>query len=234
MQEGDERGAGGEPRPPGGVRYSRRWFLVLAGTLLAGSLGVVAAFRRLAGNGSGTGGVASGLADMFGSFPVRSVEKVPDATLSQWTVTVDGLVDKPLKLDGSQWQSLKRLSETVDFSCVEGWSVDKVTWAGVAPAELLAMAHARADGKFVNFHAYTGEYVDSLPLDLVMHPKTVLADTLNDEPLPSKHGGPLRLIVPVQLGYKSVKWVTRLEVADHPARGYWEQRGYPMNAPVGG
>ena len=60
----------------------------------------------------------------------------------------------------------------------------------------------------------------------------MLADTLDEQPLPDAHGGPLRLVVPKQLGYKNVKWVVRLEVTDHPVTGYWEQNGYPMDAPV--
>ena len=60
----------------------------------------------------------------------------------------------------------------------------------------------------------------------------MLADTLDEQPLPDAHGGPLRLVVPKQLGYKSVKWVVRLEVTDHEVTGYWEQNGYPMDAPV--
>jgi len=55
---------------------------------------------------------------------------------------------------------------------------------------------------------------------------------MDGAPLPSKHGGPLRLVVPKQLGYKSVKWVTRIEVTDKPVQGYWEQRGYSSNAPI--
>jgi DMSO/TMAO reductase YedYZ molybdopterin-dependent catalytic subunit len=55
---------------------------------------------------------------------------------------------------------------------------------------------------------------------------------LDGRALPADHGGPVRLAVPKQLGYKSVKWVTRIEVTDRPVDGYWEQRGYPANAPV--
>ena len=55
----------------------------------------------------------------------------------------------------------------------------------------------------------------------------MLADSLNGEPLPPKHGGPLRLVVPKQLGYKSVKWVERIELSDTVATGYWEAQRLP-------
>ena len=77
------------------------------------------------------------------------------------------------------------------------------------------------------FHAYGGTYLSSVPLDLVTAPKTVLADTLNGEPLPAKHGGPVRLVVPDQLGYKSVKWVERIEITAAARAGYWEEARLP-------
>ena len=61
---------------------------------------------------------------------------------------------------------------------------------------------------------------------------SLLADSLDGVPLPPDHGGPLRLVVPTQLGYKSVKFVSRIEVVDHQEKGYWEQRGYAVDAPV--
>ena len=79
-----------------------------------------------------------------------------------------------------------------------------------------------------------GVYSDSIPLELVGDPLTVLADRIDGQPLPADHGGPLRLVVSRQLGYKSVKWVDRIEVTDKPVTGYWERRGYPMDAPIPG
>ena len=214
---------------PSAVRYNRKWFLVLGGAAVAGVIGVFAGLKKLAGSEDG-----GPLSDMFGPFPVRSVEDVPDVPAADWVLTVDGLVDQPLKIDHVAWSSLQRLDETVDFHCVEGWSVDDVRWGGVAPAKLLEQAGVKAEGKFAVFHAYGGTYLSSVALDLVNAPQTVLADTLNGEPLPAKHGGPLRLVVPDQLGYKSVKWVERIEITDAARAGYWEERGYPEAAPIPG
>jgi len=132
------------------------------------------------------------------------------------------------------WKALPRFEETADFHCVEGWSVDALRWGGVTLATIPTRAKVRPDGTYVVFHAYTDEYLDSLPIGLANDPQTVPADTLDGQPLPAQHGGPLRLVVPKQLGYKSVKWVTRIEVTAKPVTGYWEQRGYPQYAPVKG
>jgi sulfoxide reductase catalytic subunit YedY len=126
------------------------------------------------------------------------------------------------------------MTETVDFHCVEGWGVDDVRWGGVAPSVLLDQAGVKPEAKYAVFHAYGGAYLSTLPLDLARDEKSMLADSLNGAPLPPKHGGPLRLVVPVQLGYKNVKWVERIELTDSVRAGYWEERGYPEDAPIPG
>ncbi len=228
-EAGDSEVAG-PPAPPHETRHSRRRFLLIAGAVVAGLAGIVELFRLRGSGADVTGGAAQPVQNLFSSFPINSVEQVPAKTWDDWTLKVDGLVDRPLTLDAAAWQALPRFEETVDFHCVEGWSVSDVKWRGVTPATILQQAQARPEGIYLVFHAYTGEYVDSLPLDLALDPQTVLADTMDGARLPAKHGGPLRLVVPKQLGYKSVKWVTRIEVTDDPVRGYWEQRGYPSNA----
>ncbi len=215
----------------GAVRFTRRWFVAGALALAAAVASVAEALRR---GGASVKGVVTAPETMFGSFPVRSVERTVPATPSRgWVVTVDRLVETPLTIDVATLQTLERLDQTVDFHCVEGWSVQDVRWGGVAPAVLLDMAGLKPGATHVTFHAAGGVYRDGLPLDLVLHPRTVLADRLNGEPLPGDHGGPLRLVVPDQLAYKSVKWVERLEVTDEQIDGYWEERGYPVDAPVG-
>jgi len=218
--------------PPHETRHSRRRFLLIGGAVVAGVAGIVELFRLKGSGVDVTGGAAQSVQNMFSSFPINAVEHIPTRTWSDWTLKVDGLVAKPLTLDAAGWQALPRFDETADFHCVEGWSVSGVRWGGVTPATILKQAKARPEGSYLVFHAYTGEYVDSLPIGLALDPQTVLADTMDGAPLPAKHGGPLRLIVPKQLGYKSVKWVTRIEVTDKPVQGFWEQRGYPSNAPI--
>lgn len=93
----------------------------------------------------------------------------------------------------------------------------------------------RPEAGYIPFRAlgHAGaEYVSSLPLDLVNAPDTLLADAQDGAPLPPKHGGPLRLVVPQQFGYKNMKWVVQLEITEKLVPGYWEQRGYPEDAPV--
>jgi DMSO/TMAO reductase YedYZ molybdopterin-dependent catalytic subunit len=214
------------------VRYSRRRVLILGGAFAAGVAAVVAGLRSFGREAADeVGGVVS---DQFGSFPVRSVESVPDVPPEDWVVTVDGLVETPLTVDRATWAGLQRMKETADFHCVEGWGVDDVPWGGVAPAVLLDQAGVLPAAKYAAFHAYGGVYLSTLPLDLVRDSQSMLADSLSGAPLPPKHGGPLRLVVPKQLGYKNVKWVERIELTAEVKTGYWEGNGYPEDAPVPG
>jgi DMSO/TMAO reductase YedYZ molybdopterin-dependent catalytic subunit len=232
--------AGGEPEPSaapagpahGSVRYTRRRVLILGGAFAAGVAAVVAGLKAF--GGSAADKVGGAITDQFGPFPVRSVEPVPDVPPEKWVVTVDGLVDKPLTIDRASWAALSRMDQTADFHCVEGWGVDDVRWGGVAPSVLLDQAGVRPEAKYAIVYAYGGGYLSTLPLDLMRHDKTMLADSLNGAPLPPKHGGPLRLVVPVQLGYKNVKWVERIELSDKVRTGYWEANGYPEDAPAPG
>ena len=216
----------------GQVRYTRRRVLILGGAFAAGLAAVIAGLKAF--GGSAADKVGGAISDQFGPFPVRSVEATPDVPPEKWVVKVDGLVEQPLTVDRAAWSSLQRMSETVDFHCVEGWTVDDVRWGGVAPTMLLDQAGVRPEAKYAVFHAYGGDYLSTLPLDLIRDEKTMLADSLNGEPLPPKHGGPLRLVVPVQLGYKNVKWVERIELTATVEPGYWESRGYPEAAPIPG
>ena len=166
-------------------------------------------------------------------FPVLDVEGPPPASAAaSWVVEVDGLVETSLRLDRTAWLALPRTQETRDVPLRRGLERRPSGLEGVRVADLLSLAKPQAAGRFVTFHAYAGTYSDSLTLAEAQAPETLLADTLDGMPLPAEHGGPLRLVIPSQLGYKNVKWVVRLEVTASQAQGYWEARGYPADAPV--
>ena len=116
---------------------------------------------------------------------------------------------------------------------MEGWGVDDVRWGGVAPSVLLDQAGVRPEAKYAVFYAHGGVYLSSSRSTwcATRRPARGLAGR---QPLPTEHGGPLRLIVPKQLGYKSVKWVERIELSEKIRTGYWESNGYPEDAPVSG
>ena len=125
--------------------------------------------RRRRGSLRGGGGArrtaASGGIPGSTSFPALNVEQAPHVRPEQWLVTVDGLVDKPLRLDHAAWSALARRNETADFHCVEGWTVDRLRWGGVAPRTILDMAGLQPTATYVNFHALGGTYAEQPPAE---------------------------------------------------------------------
>lgn len=216
----------------GRLHVSRRWFLASLGGLAAAVVGAQRFLSAGGGPPSKAGGRGAQRLSSGGLFPVRTVDQEPRQTLKDWVIDVDGLVERPLRVDFAAWSALPRFAEDVDFPCVEGWTVRRVHWAGVHPMELIARAGPTASATHAVFHAFDGTYVDSLPLEQVGEPHTILADMLDGAPLSAEHGGPVRLVVPSQLAYKSVKFVRRIELTDATVQGYWEERGYPSDAPV--
>jgi Oxidoreductase molybdopterin binding domain len=133
-------------------------------------------------------------------------------------------------------------SQITRHDCVEGWSaIGK--WNGVRLATVIAMARPKPNARYCVFHCFDvdqsgQQYYESLDLRQAAHPQTILALDLNDKPLDPDHGAPVRLKIPTQLGYKSAKWVGRVElVADLKpifggTGGYWEDQGYEWYAGI--
>jgi DMSO/TMAO reductase YedYZ molybdopterin-dependent catalytic subunit len=192
-------------------RVSRRTFILLGGASLAGVIGLLRLWHGDAER------LSPDLSSLRYDFPVLNVEGGPPAVAARdWVLSVDGLVDEPLRLDRTTWRALPRTRETMDLHCVEGWTARDLDWEGVRVKDVLQRVSPRPEGRFVSFHAYGGSYVSSLTLAEAMAPQALLADGLGGAALPAAHGGPLRLVIPTQIGQKNVKWVARVEISAQP------------------
>jgi len=159
-----------------------------------------------------------------------------------YRLRVDGLVDRPQTLTLADLRAAGDRTQITRHDCVEGWSaIGK--WRGVPLGTVLAMARPKATARYCVFHCFDADqsgtrYYESLDLHEAAHPQTLLALDLNDKPLDPDHGAPVRLKIPTQLGYKSAKWVRRIElVADYTPieggkGGYWEDQGYEWYAGI--
>jgi DMSO/TMAO reductase YedYZ molybdopterin-dependent catalytic subunit len=150
-----------------------------------------------------------------------------------WRLHIDGMVDKPQTLTYADLRSLPRAEQVSTFHCVTGWSVDNVHWAGVRFRDLLAAAQPRVDGTVLQFVSAEVPYVDTLTLKQAELHDAMLAYEMNGKPLPREHGAPVRVVIPEMYGYKNTKWVQRITVTNQVEPGYWEQRGYDVDAWVG-
>jgi DMSO/TMAO reductase YedYZ molybdopterin-dependent catalytic subunit len=157
----------------------------------------------------------------------------PDLTTADYRLTLDGLVRRPMSLTWDDLRALPRTQWTRDFQCVTGWRVDDVRWEGVRLRDLLAEAGVDDDAQAVTFYSHDGVYTESLTLDQAMDDEVLVATHLDGDVVSQAHGGPVRLVVVPMYGYKSLKWLSRIELVDAVDPGYWEERGYDVDAYVG-
>ncbi len=159
-----------------------------------------------------------------------------------YRLLVDGAVDRRHAFPLGELRALPQQTQITRHDCVEGWSaIGK--WSGVRLSDILDAVRPRNDARYVVFHCMDNDgmgnlYYESLDLHQARHPQALLAMRLNDAPLDAAHGAPVRLRVPTQLGYKSAKWVERIEVVGSFANiasgrgGYWEDQGYEWYAGI--
>jgi DMSO/TMAO reductase YedYZ molybdopterin-dependent catalytic subunit len=150
-----------------------------------------------------------------------------------WSLTVGGLVDRPLKLSITDLRALPGVSEYVTLECVSndvgGGLMSTGSFTGVRLADLLTMAQARSQGTWVAFTARDG-YTESIPVSLVRaSPEIIVAYDLDNAPLPTSHGFPARMVIPGLYGMKGPKWLDRIDLVSHESGGYWEQQGWDHN-----
>ncbi len=146
----------------------------------------------------------------------RSTRAGPPTIFSGYKLIVNGMVDRPQAYTLAELRAMPQLTQTTRHDCVEGWSaIGK--WSGPRLGDAIAMAMPQHGARYAVFHCMDTTddmslYYESLDLHEAAHPQTVLALKLNDAQLDPAHGAPVRLRVPTQLGYKSAKWVRRIEL----------------------
>ena len=169
-----------------------------------------------------------------GGFRIYSVvDFLPKRSTADYQLVVDGLVDHPLTLSYADLLALPSTRLVRDFQCVTGWRVPKVPWTGVLLSELLDRAGVKPEGRALTFTSFDGTYTESLTLDQARRPDVMVAYSMEDHAIGADHGGPVRLYVAPMYGYKSCKWLSRIDVTTDVAPGFWEQQGYDVDAWVG-
>lgn len=191
---------------------------------LAGKQGLAPEFTRaersptFKGNGSVTVESDFYREQLAGGFP-------------EWRLTVGGLVEKPLSLSLADIRALPQRTQITRHDCVEGWSAIG-EWTGPQLSALLDAAKVRKEANFILFRCadtlYGNAYYESVDMVEAYHPQTIIAHSLNGEPLPEKNGAPLRARIERQLGYKQPKYLTGIEAIASFADigkgkgGFWE------------
>jgi DMSO/TMAO reductase YedYZ molybdopterin-dependent catalytic subunit len=130
-----------------------------------------------------------------------------------WRLTVEGMVDRPGTFSLAQLKSYPSRSQITQLACEEGWSY-VAEWTGTPLSHVLEVAGIQPHAKYVVYFSIDPDWWDSIDMADALHPQTYLAYGMNGGELPVGNGGPLRMRVPRQLGYKNVKFINRLVVTD--------------------
>ncbi len=166
-----------------------------------------------------------------GKWPIIG-ERHPAKSDQPWSLEIAGKVNQPLNFSVDQLLALPQSKRVVDIHCVTRWSMLDVPIKGVLLVDLLNQAGVGDDARFIAFQSRSERnHSTSLPLPVATDPGILLALEMNGAPITEEHGGPIRNIVPGRYFYKSVKWLTRIELLVEDKLGYWEsETGYHNNA----
>jgi len=171
------------------------------------------------------GRLPPGQYDTGSGWPVLTAEATPRVDTDTWTMTVDGLVDRPSTWDWRQIHALTGSTYVGDIHCVTTWSKFDTRFTGVSVDTLLEIARPTAEAQFVMATSKTG-YTTNLPLSDVTGGKAWIVWEFDGRPLPVEHGGPVRMLVPHLYFWKSAKWISRITLRERDSPGFWEQNGY--------
>ena len=253
-----------EMTPGGGL--SRRAFLVQTGAaaaLLKGGLRVPLAFaqepvpgkERLVVRSERPLNLETPLRELTSwltptdRFFVRNNYDAPALDATQWTLQVEGEVDRPLTLRLDDLKKLEPVTQVVTLECAgngrgfhtpkasgiqwERGAVGTARWGGVRLADILRMAGVRPAGRHVALDGAdkppspaAPDFIRSVPIWKALEPHTMVAFEMNGQPLPPLHGFPARVVVPGWIGSASVKWITHIRVIRDEFDGPFMKRSY--------
>ena len=158
-------------------------------------------------------------------------------TTEPWSIEINGMVDRPGRYNMTDIMAQMELETRIyRFRCVEAWSMI-IPWTGFELADLLDLAGVQEGAQYVAFETLLRPeempgvrypvidwpYVEGLRLDEAMHPLTMMATGIYDEPIPNQNGAPIRLVVPWKYGFKSIKSVVRITLQETEPSTAWNK-----------
>lgn len=157
-------------------------------------------------------------------------KRLQAADFVDWRLTVDGMAARPTTFSLAEIRSFPTSSNITMIGCEEGWSYIG-EWTGVPLSHILERVGALPQVRYVVYRSIQADWWESIDMADALHPQTLVTHGMNGADLPVPFGGPLRLRVPRQLGYKSVKYITRLTLTDN-LKSFG--KGLGSSAPEGG
>ncbi|HEX7276111.1 MAG TPA: sulfite oxidase-like oxidoreductase [Acidimicrobiales bacterium] len=159
-------------------------------------------------------------------WPVLTAEATPKIAPETYTFGIEGLVAQPTTWTWDELHALPPSTYSGDIHCVTTWSKLGITFTGVSVDTLLEAAGGSLPAATHTLATSHTGYTTNLPLADVTGGKAWVVWEVDGQPLPTAHGGPVRLLVPHLYFWKSAKWVASLRLLDHDQPGFWEVNGY--------
>jgi len=167
----------------------------------------------------------------FYNIDINTTPPILDA--ATWTVDIKGLVNRPRTMTLGEIKQFPSYSQFVTMSCISnsvgGSLISTAKWTGIRLRDLLEEIGLRTEARELYIEAADG-FFESVAMDDMMDPRTLLVYEMNGEPLPYEHGYPLRIYIPDRFGMKQPKWITSMEAIDEQGPGYWVERGWSAEA----
>jgi DMSO/TMAO reductase YedYZ molybdopterin-dependent catalytic subunit len=162
--------------------------------------------------------------------PSDAFKRLQAGRFADWRLAVNGMVARPTTFTLDQLKSYPSRSQITMIQCEEGWSYI-AEWNGVSLSQVLDAVQVQPQARYIVYFSIEPDWWESIDMADAMHPQTFLTYGMNGDELPVGNGGPLRLRVPRQLGYKNVKFITHMTVTDS-LKGFG--KGLGSAAPEGG
>jgi DMSO/TMAO reductase YedYZ molybdopterin-dependent catalytic subunit len=143
--------------------------------------------------------------------PNEAFKRLQAGGFADWRLAINGMVERPASFSLAQLQSYPSRSQITQLACEEGWSYI-AEWIGVPLSHVLGVVGVHPQARYVVYYSIEPDWWESIDMADALHPQTFLAYGMNGGELPVGNGGPLRLRLPRQLGYKSVKYLSRITV----------------------
>jgi DMSO/TMAO reductase YedYZ molybdopterin-dependent catalytic subunit len=141
-------------------------------------------------------------------------QRFQNAAFVDWRLVVDGMIARPASFSVSELKSFPARTQITMIGCEEGWTYI-AEWTGVPLSHILELVGTLPQARYVVYRSIQSDQWDSIDMAEALHPQTLVSYGMNGGELPVPFGGPLRMRIPRQLGYKNLKYINRITLTDN-------------------
>ena len=163
--------------------------------------------------------------------PIFKAGGMPTIDLQTYVFLVRGMVEKEYQFSWQEILAMPKSRVNCRLTSVSGWSV-RADWEGIRWSDFLKQISVRPGASYVRFSTVGGGYTTVVNCKDLENPRVLLAYGVNGDPIEPEYGGPLRMVIPNLWGYKSCKWLGKINFIGQMEGGYWEDRGYTRSGTI--